>query len=271
VLRLRIGKTNAGGVGFGKQKGAWGVPERRKHDMMTVQEIQGMTFEKALISGYDMKSVDVFIEQVTEDYAALQKENAALKSKMKVLVDKIEEYRSVEEGMRRALVSAQSIAQETMDKAKTDADQIMTAVRAEAEKTLAGYRAQLAEEKEKLRLAHEDTVSFVEKMNAFYAEQMRKMEELSAWAEREAAVQQTELSDIPEEETDLGDTRPLDLVPPAEQPQPTEEEPVAETESRFHITEVSLSDGTGGRNEGKAKFDFGDLKFGTDYNLARER
>ena len=93
--------------------------------MLTVQEIQALTFEKAMFNGYDPKSVDEVIEQITEDYAAMQKENAALKSKMKVLVDKIEEYRSVEDGMRRALVSAQGIAQETLDKAKLEAQQIV--------------------------------------------------------------------------------------------------------------------------------------------------
>ena len=65
---------------------------------MTVQEIQEIGFEKAVFGGYDMKSVDTFLERVAEEFAAMQKENAAMKAKMKVLVDKIEEYRGVEEG-----------------------------------------------------------------------------------------------------------------------------------------------------------------------------
>ena len=84
---------------------------------MTVQEIQEIGFEKAVFGGYDMKSVDTFLERVAEEFAAMQKENASLKAKMKVLVDKIEEYRGVEDGMRRTLMSAQSIAQDTIDKA----------------------------------------------------------------------------------------------------------------------------------------------------------
>ena len=89
---------------------------------MTVQEIQEIGFEKAVFGGYDMKSVDTFLERVAEEFAAMQKENASLKAKMKVLVDKIEEYRGVEDGMRRTLMSAQSIAQDTIDKAKKEAD-----------------------------------------------------------------------------------------------------------------------------------------------------
>ena len=49
---------------------------------MTVQEIQEIGFEKAVFGGYDMKSVDTFLERVAEEFAAMQKENASLKAKM---------------------------------------------------------------------------------------------------------------------------------------------------------------------------------------------
>ena len=100
---------------------------------MTVQEIQEIGFEKAVFGGYDMKSVDTFLERVAEEFAAMQKENASLKAKMKVLVDKIEEYRGVEDGMRRTLMSAQSIAQDTIDKAKKEAESIVAAAKTETE------------------------------------------------------------------------------------------------------------------------------------------
>ena len=57
--------------------------------MTTPQEIREKTFEKAVFGGYDMGDVDDFMEQVAADMTTLQKENAVLKGKMKVLVDKI--------------------------------------------------------------------------------------------------------------------------------------------------------------------------------------
>ena len=75
--------------------------------MLTPQELTGKVFEKALFGGYDMGSVEEFIEAIAKDYTDLYKENAALKSKMKVLVDKVEEYRSTEDAMRMALLTAQ--------------------------------------------------------------------------------------------------------------------------------------------------------------------
>lgn len=56
--------------------------------MFTPQEIQEKTFVKAVFGGYDMQTVDDFLEPLTEDYITLYKENSVLKSKMKVLVEK---------------------------------------------------------------------------------------------------------------------------------------------------------------------------------------
>ena len=37
--------------------------------MLTPQQIQDISFEKALFGGYDMDSVDDILEPLTEDYA----------------------------------------------------------------------------------------------------------------------------------------------------------------------------------------------------------
>ena len=70
--------------------------------MMTPQEVSQHAFAKASFGGYNMAMVDEFLDVLTEDYSALYKENAVLKSKMKVLVEKVEEYRSTEDAMRKA-------------------------------------------------------------------------------------------------------------------------------------------------------------------------
>ena len=75
--------------------------------MFTPQQIDQISFSRATFGGYDMQSVDEFLEPLTEDYITLYKENALLKSKMKVLVSKLEEYRNNEASMKDAIVNAQ--------------------------------------------------------------------------------------------------------------------------------------------------------------------
>ena len=75
--------------------------------MFTPQQIDQVSFGKATFGGYDKQDVDAFLEPMIEDYVTLYKENGLLKSKMKVLVSKLEEYRKNEASMKDAIVNAQ--------------------------------------------------------------------------------------------------------------------------------------------------------------------
>ena len=76
--------------------------------MFTPQEIQEQTFSKAVFGGYDMQQVDDFLEPLTEDYITLYKENSVLKAKMKILVEKLEEYRAQETKQSSAAADAEA-------------------------------------------------------------------------------------------------------------------------------------------------------------------
>ena len=86
--------------------------------MFTPQQIDQISFSRATFGGYDMQQVDDFLEPLTQDYVTLYKENALLKSKMRVLVGKLEEYRKNEAAMKEAVVNAQK----TCDKMVMEAE-----------------------------------------------------------------------------------------------------------------------------------------------------
>jgi len=86
--------------------------------MFTPQQIDQISFNRATFGGYDMQQVDEFLEPLTEDYVTLYKENALLKSKMRVLVGKLEEYRKNEASMKEAVANAQK----TCDKMVAEAE-----------------------------------------------------------------------------------------------------------------------------------------------------
>ena len=86
--------------------------------MFTPQQIDQISFSKAKFGGYNMQQVDEFLEPLTEDYVTLYKENALLKSKMRVLVGKLEEYRKNEASMKEAVANAQK----TCDKMVAEAE-----------------------------------------------------------------------------------------------------------------------------------------------------
>ena len=75
--------------------------------MFTPQQLDEISFPRARFNGYDVESVDEVLEPLIEDYTTLYKENALLKSKMRVLVEKLEEYRNGEASLRDAVTGAQ--------------------------------------------------------------------------------------------------------------------------------------------------------------------
>ena len=86
--------------------------------MITPQQIEQVSFGKQTFGGYDMQAVDEFLEPLTEDYIALYKENALLKSKMRVLVSKLEEYRKNEASMKEAMAEAQQTCDDMVREAE---------------------------------------------------------------------------------------------------------------------------------------------------------
>ena len=113
--------------------------------MLTPQEVSERAFQKANFGGYNMAQVDEFLDVLTGDYSALYNENAVLKNKMKVLVDKVEEYRSTEDAMRKALMAAQRMADDLVREAERKRDELLSQADAEAQnrKVDAGTRPQV--------------------------------------------------------------------------------------------------------------------------------
>ena len=100
--------------------------------MFTPQQIDQIAFKNAPFNGYDKKSVDEILEPLTEDYITLYKENALLKSKMRVLVSKLEEYRKNETSMKDAIVNAQKTCDMMVKEAEAKCTQMLTDANAAA-------------------------------------------------------------------------------------------------------------------------------------------
>ena len=140
--------------------------------MITPQAIREKTFEKAVFGGYDMASVDSFLEELINDFTTLQKENAVLKAKMKVLVDKVEEYRGNEDALRMAILSAQKLGNMIEAEAKQKAEKMIADAKTEAAKVT--REANLEVEVEQARLAESRNASakFIDSMDMLCRRQL---------------------------------------------------------------------------------------------------
>ena len=123
--------------------------------MFTPQQIDQISFSKATFGGYNMQQVDEFLEPLTEDYVTLYKENALLKSKMRVLVSKLEEYRKNEASMKEAVINAQKTCDKMVAEAEAKCAKMLQGASSQASTNTQVSETQLAAENARLEEARQ--------------------------------------------------------------------------------------------------------------------
>lgn len=144
--------------------------------MLTPQEVSGRAFSKAAFGGYNMAMVDEFLDEVTDDYTALYKENAALKAKLKVLVDKVEEYRATEDSMRAALLTAQRMANTMVEEAEEKKKSMLAGAEDEARAKIGALQSDVELEQRRLNAAKAATADFLQKTRELAQAQLALIE-----------------------------------------------------------------------------------------------
>ena len=224
--------------------------------MLTPQEVSGRAFTKAAFGGYNMAMVDEFLDELTDDYTSLYKENAALKAKLKVLVDKVEEYRATEDSMRAALLTAQRMANTMVEEAEEKKKALLAGAEDEARAKIGSLQEQIAEEQRRLNAAKAATADFVQKTREVAQAQLALLdrvpdmtpEQIAGDADK-AAQPEADVAAI--EEKILSAYRPAEEAAPAEEPEPEEEKPLEPDDSPFVETAshaIRLDDLQFGRN-----------------------
>lgn len=249
--------------------------------MLTPQEAEAHVFPKASFGGYAPQQVDTFLDTLIEDYRTLYQENLSLKNKMKILVDKVEEYRATEDAMRMTLHSAQKMAeamvkegeakrQAAIDGAAAAAEQHSAEIRAGLEQEeqaiqarVTAVRTDLANEQARLDAARVATSEYLDKLRALYSEQIAyigSLSELTAEPPAEEAA--------PAEAPAAAPAQPVEPAPAA--PSVPAEERQEEVAQDIEASMAKIFDGA---DATEPKGDLGDtrvfdqIQFGKDYEI----
>ena len=166
--------------------------------MMTPQEVASHSFAKATLGGYNLAQVDEFLDELTEDYAALYNENAILKNKLKVLSDTVEEYRATEATMRKTLLAAQQMADAMVSDAEKKRAELVGEAEHNAQARIDELKQAVAVEEFRLKKAQESTAAYVHKLAQAHDEELAFLSDLGKLVppEAEAAVRNDPSAEI---------------------------------------------------------------------------
>lgn len=240
--------------------------------MLTPQQVAEQTFNpvgRGKNSGYNMEEVDNFLDQITADYTALANENTDLKNKLKILADKITEYRETEDMMRSTLRSAQKTANDMVAEAEQKREGILDALEQDIRARKAAYDDEIAICRAQLAAARKETADYISSIQALTDRQQSFLDTLPDLGLDGELEGETELEtpEVPAEEpaAEEAEAEPEtadsigDLIAD-EAAEVIEDEEEEEAPAPAPQPEPVASSAT-------SRIDFSNLKFGKDYKI----
>lgn len=250
--------------------------------MFTPQQLTEIGFTKAVFGGYDMESVHDVLDPLTEDYTTLYKENAVLKSKLRILVEKLEEYRrqgsapaaqevsqgAAEQEAKAILSRAEEQAAGIVREAQERAAGILGQAQDSASISARACAGELQAEEARLAKAKETAASFIQAMEADIRRHLELLDNLK-------------LLDLPEPEQKAVQPEPVKAPQPAVMPAAEfSEDPDDIARQIEHNLEKLVSSVPNSTFDASAQdtkvmrplhpesitAKFGDLQFGKNYN-----
>ena len=111
--------------------------------MVTPNDIATKDFKKVAV-GYSPEEVDTFLDDIYEDYEKLYNESLQSKTKTEVVQEDTDRLRNLEKTLERTLSLAEAAA-ETKEAAKAEAEQIIDKAKLERDEILSAARTKVYE------------------------------------------------------------------------------------------------------------------------------
>lgn len=101
--------------------------------MLKPEQIKNEQFELSVLGGYKREQVDEFFAVVSSDYEKLFAENNELIQKLKLCVEKIEDYQKDEQFLKTAIINAEKLNETSLRDIEKREKEIETAAREKAD------------------------------------------------------------------------------------------------------------------------------------------
>lgn len=200
--------------------------------MIKPEEIKNIEFEMSVLGGYKREKVDEIFALIVADYERLFSENVELAKKLKVCIEKIEEYQKDEKFLKAAIINAEKLnetsqreieakekeiervakekAEIIVAKAQIEADNILKNAKAEAADAISRCEAEAAErisqineeiaiENSKLQALKKEVSEFKDSILKLYKAHLESISKLPSYTSTAAPAPAKKEADIHDE------------------------------------------------------------------------
>lgn len=143
--------------------------------LITPLDIQNKELKRS-IRGYDVKEVDIFLDEIIEDYEKIYKENIELKDKLNSLAEQIRHFNTMEETLKNTLIAAQTTADDITSSARLKAENIIENAEISGDKLIELAKEDVRTLNQKFEFLRQDMFSFGTKFQAFMQAQQNALD-----------------------------------------------------------------------------------------------
>lgn len=147
--------------------------------MLTPLDIDNKEFSRQL-KGYSVTEVDDFLDEISDNFEILLKENLEFEDRLIELEKDVEQYKAVETTLQDTLILAQKTADDVKEVAKTEAEAILEAAQKHAKITIEEMNLEIQKKTERLRTTKEELNIFKAKMESLLISQLELLSDLDS-------------------------------------------------------------------------------------------
>ena len=146
--------------------------------MLTPLDIENKRFAKQMVNGYSVSEVDEFLDELTEDYEKLYKENTALEDKIEELNNSLVQYKTIESTLQNTLLMAQTTAEDVKNIAKQQAEQIVADAQVSAKNQIDILESEIKDKKRELEDLQRQFDVYKAKMESLLISQLELLKDM---------------------------------------------------------------------------------------------
>lgn len=185
--------------------------------MFTADEIRQITFEKVM-RGYRPEDVESFIENIADEFEALEKEKKDLEEKLYLLAEKVEQYKAEEESIKTTLINAQRLGESIVSDARVKADNVIREATIKKNDIISSAYNEIEGTEDVLNRLKKEVSDFKRNILSLYKTHIESLSTLPEEKTEEAVPQQEE--PVVEEVAEIVAEEPVQVAAVEETPVP---------------------------------------------------
>ncbi|MBQ5326246.1 MAG: DivIVA domain-containing protein [Oscillospiraceae bacterium] len=185
--------------------------------MFTADEIRQITFEKVM-RGYRPEDVESFIENIADEFEALEKEKKDLEEKLYLLAEKVEQYKAEEESIKTTLINAQRLGESIVSDARVKADNVIREATIKKNDIISSAYNEIEGTEDVLNRLKKEVSDFKRNILSLYKTHIESLSTLPEEKTEEAVPQQEE--PVVEEVAEIVAEEPVQVTAVEETPVP---------------------------------------------------